>query len=244
MSQKDNIYAQKTHAIDDFRFDDTVADVFPDMINRSVPGYKTITHSAGRIAQRYVAQGDTLYDIGCSLGETSLSISRALPNDFCHIVAIDNAQAMVERCKRIVRQYALPNPIDVVCDDAQRINYECSGLICLNFTLQFIPREQRASLLSKLATALKPGGALLLSEKIRHPTQAGNELLIDLHHAFKRDNGYSELEIAQKRAAIENVMKTDTLDTHKQRLLEAGFDDVIVWYQNYNFVSMVAEKHR
>jgi tRNA (cmo5U34)-methyltransferase len=89
---------------------------------------------------------------------------------------------------------------------------------------------------------LNPGGILLLSEKIRHPTIAGNELLIDLHHQFKRDNGYSELEVSQKRAALEKVMLTDTFSDHETRLKSAGFDDVVMWFKCYNFTSMVAIK--
>ena len=88
----------------------------------------------------------------------------------------------------------------------------------MNFTLQFIPPVDREALLKRIYDGLNPGGMLVLSEKIRHPTLTGNELLVDLHHQFKRDNGYSELEVSQKRAALEKVMLTDTFNEHDTRL--------------------------
>ena len=243
LTRRDNLFAEQTDKINDFRFDDAVADVFPDMINRSVPGYQDIIQAAGRIARRFVTSQSNVYDIGSSLGATSLSISRALPPQHCSIIAIDNAPAMVERSQRLIAQYAVPNPIHVHCQDAQSVTIDNGSMVCMNFTLQFIPQEQRQSLLTSIAAGLNVGGALLLSEKIKAPHEFANELLVDLHHDYKRDNGYSELEIAQKRAALENVMLTDTLQQHETRLHNAGFNHVVVWYQNYNFVSMLAIKH-
>ncbi len=69
-----------------------------------------------------------------------------------------------------------------------------------------------------------------------------NELLIDLHHDFKRANGYSELEISQKRSAIENVMRPDSKKSHKERFAQIGFTSFDVWFQCFNFGSMFAIK--
>lgn len=241
MSKKDNLF-NKQGKTKDFIFDEAVVEVFPDMINRSVPGYGDIIQSAGRIAQKFVQPNTKVFDIGCSLGATSLSISRALPPSFCKIIAIDSAQAMVERCKRVVAQYALPNSIEVKCEDANHSKIDNASLVCMNFVLQFISKECRQALLNKVASGTNKQGALLLSEKIRLDCEASNALLIDLHHAYKKDNGYSELEIAQKRAALENVMLTDTIDIHKARLIQAGFSQVTVWFQHYNFISLLAVK--
>ncbi|MBO1255553.1 carboxy-S-adenosyl-L-methionine synthase CmoA [Alteromonas sp. 5E99-2] len=242
MTQKDTIFANASPKVEDFNFDEAVADVFPDMINRSVPGYADIIRAAGRIAQRFVTKQSKVYDIGCSLGATSLSISRALPANHCEITAIDTAQAMVDRCKRIVAQYALPNAINVLNADANNLSITNASLVCMNFVLQFIPREKRQTLVNNIAAGLNSGGVFMLSEKIQSSSELSNQLLIELHHDYKRDNGYSELEIAQKRAALENVMLTDTLKTHEERLLSAGFSQVTVWYQHYNFVSLLAVK--
>ena len=113
-------------------------------------------------------------------------------------------------------------------------------MVALNFTLQFIPREQRLDLLTRIRRALLPGGALILSEKLRFADDQEQALLTDLHIAFKRANGYSELEIAQKRSAIENVMKPDSLEEHRTRLAEAGFSKVVPWFQCLNFASLIA----
>jgi len=242
VKKHDNIYANPLNKVADFKFDESVVDVFPDMIQRSVPGYESIIHTIGEVAKTVVTNNSKVYDLGCSLGAASLSVARATQDKQCEIIGIDSSEAMVERCKRVVQAFTLPNPITIKQAMAQDVAIENASMVVMNFTLQFIPPSDREALLKKIYEGLNPGGVLLLSEKIRHPTLAGNELLIDLHHQFKRDNGYSELEVSQKRAALEKVMLTDTFSEHESRLKSAGFDDVVMWFKCYNFTSMIAIK--
>jgi len=242
VSKQDKIFANPMQSVDDFTFDEAVADVFPDMIKRSVPGYQTIVHTIGELASRYVKSATNVYDLGCSLGAASLSVARATHDTPCDIIAIDSSKAMVERCSRTIASFSLPNPITVEQKLAQETRIENASMVIMNFTLQFIQPEDRLALLKRIYAGMNPGAILVLSEKVSHPTLSGNELLIDLHHQFKRDNGYSELEVSQKRAALENVMLTDSFEAHQERLLEAGFEDVVKWYQCYNFMSLVAIK--
>lgn len=242
MQKSDNLYATPMGKVEDFSFDESVVDVFPDMIQRSVPGYTSIVHTIGEVAGKVVTPQSRIYDIGCSLGAATLSAARATKNIPCEIIGIDSSQAMVERCQRMVQGFTLPNPVEILCQNAQDTTFENASLVIMNFTLQFIPPEDRLTLLSRIYDGLNPGGVLVLSEKIKHPSTTGNEWLIDLHHQFKRDNGYSELEVAQKRASLEKVMLTDTFATHEERLKTAGFSDVVMWFKCYNFTSMLAVK--
>lgn len=226
----------------DFNFDQRVAEVFPDMIQRSVPGYQTILHTLGLLTERYAQAETNLYDLGCSLGAASLMMRRHNTQSHCKIIAVDNSEAMLERCQHHIDSYRGDTPIELHCQNIQDTEITNASIVVLNFTLQFVPPEQRQAILNKIAAGLKPGGLLLLSEKVRDNSASMNELLIDLHHEFKRTNGYSELEISQKRTALENVMKTDTIDLHHQRLSEAGFSESGVWYQSYNFCSIIAIK--
>jgi len=242
VKKHDNIYANPLSKVADFKFDESVVDVFPDMIQRSVPGYETIIHTIGELAKSTVTDNSNVYDLGCSLGAASLSVARATQDKRCNIIGVDSSEAMVERCKRVVQAFNLSNPIAIEQALAQDVEINNASMVVMNFTLQFIPPADREALLSKIFSGLNSGGILVLSEKIRHPTLAGNELLIDLHHQFKRDNGYSELEVSQKRAALEKVMLTDTFSEHETRLKQVGFSDVVMWYKCYNFTSMVAIK--
>jgi tRNA (cmo5U34)-methyltransferase len=151
---------------------------------------------------------------------------------------------MVERCREYLHaqdsMFQELLPVEVLEADICQLEFQPASVVALNFTLQFIPREQRLELLSRIRRALRPGGALILSEKLRFADAEEHALLTDLHIAFKRANGYSELEIAQKRSAIENVMKPDSLEEHRERLLAAGFSKVIPWFQCLNFASLIA----
>lgn len=239
---RDAIYAKPQSQIADFTFDERVADVFPDMINRSVPGYASMIHGIGRLTYRFAQPGTTLYDLGCSLGAATLAMKQNNTAENCVIIGLDSSKAMVERCQNHVNAFRGDTRVEIRLADIVSAQYEQASVIVLNFTLQFIPPEQREGLLKRLYDALLPGGILILSEKVREPDEFNHDLLIDLHHEFKRDNGYSELEISQKRAAIENVMRLNSLDEHIERLHDIGFQHVQNWYRYFNFTSTFAVK--
>jgi tRNA (cmo5U34)-methyltransferase len=239
--QRDTIYLHEDK-VSPFVFDERVAAVFEDMINRSVPGYATIIGMIGTLAQRY-AQADSLcYDLGCSLGAASFAMRRQITAPGCRIRAIDTSQPMLDRFRQVLDANPDGVPIDLVCGDILDEEIHNASVVVLNFTLQFVPLAQRELLLQRIFAGLRPGGMLILSEKIHFEDAALNQLFIDLHHRFKEQNGYSQTEISRKRAAIENVLVPETLRAHEQRILGAGFASFAVWFQCFNFASMVAVK--
>ncbi|AGO16423.1 tRNA (cmo5U34)-methyltransferase [Glaesserella parasuis ZJ0906] len=239
---KDTLFSAPIEKLGDFTFDESVAEVFPDMIQRSVPGYSNIITAIGMLASRFVADQSNVYDLGCSRGAGILSIRRNVEKAGVRIIGVDNSEPMVERCRRHLEAYHSDIPVEILCDDIRHIEIKNASMVVLNFTLQFLPREDRLALLRKIYYGLNPNGVLVLSEKFTFEDNTINELLIDLHHTFKRANGYSELEVSQKRTALENVMRTDSIDTHKARLKEAGFSQVDLWFQCFNFGSMITIK--
>ena len=241
-TSQDNIFASPLSEIVDFVFDEKVVDVFPDMINRSVPGYSTVINMIGITAKQYAKQNTRLYDLGCSLGAASLSMRHRLTEEGCEIISVDNAEAMIERLDKIVQRDNSKTPVQTLCADLQDVDIQNASVVVMNFTLQFIPLADRKEILSKIYNGLNEGGCLILSEKLAFPDESENEIQIDLHHAFKKSNGYSDLEIAQKRSALENVLIPETKETHIQRLKETGFSQVFPWFQCFNFASFIAVK--
>lgn len=239
---KDTIFSAPIEKIGDFTFDESVAEVFPDMIQRSVPGYSNIITAIGMLASRFVTGNSNVYDLGCSRGAGILSIRRNVQAPGVKIIGVDNSDAMVERCRQHINAYHSDIPVEILLDDIRQIDIQNASMVVLNFTLQFLPPNDRLLLLQKIYQGLNPNGVLVLSEKFTFADDRMNELLIDLHHTFKRANGYSELEVSQKRTALENVMRTDSIETHKNRLQQAGFSQVELWFQCFNFGSMVAIK--
>lgn len=238
----DNIFANPLDKVSDFAFDEAVARVFPDMIRRSVPGYTTIIPMIGIITEQYAQDGTTCYDLGCSLGASTLAMRHGLKDRDCKLVGIDNSASMIERCNHYVELDNENTPVTLLCDDIRKIEFEPCSIVTLNFTLQFLPIEDRSILLEKICGAMKPGGVLILSEKIRFENATEQKHLEELHWDFKKANGYSELEISQKRSALEQVLLPETLNTHHTRLKEAGFSSSQLWYQCFNFCSLIAFK--
>ena len=242
MNNQDTIYATEQNSINDFTFDKSVVEVFPDMIQRSVPGYSTIISTIGELAKRFHQPGSAIYDLGCSLGAVTSSVRRTIDTSDAKIIAVDNSADMVERCRIHVNAFKSRTPVDVILADILDVQISNASVVVLNFTLQFIPPTQRPALLKRIYQGLKPGGVLILSEKIRAPQPLCDDILVDLHHHFKRVNGYSELEISQKRSALENVMKPASLEDNHQQLKNAGFSHSQTWYQCFNFCSLLAIK--
>lgn len=243
VKKQDAIYATALDEIIDFRFDERVVDVFPDMIQRSVPGYGTMISSIGILAARYAQADSHCYDLGCSLGAVSLAMRQRIQQPGCDIIAVDNSQAMIERGQELLASDSSSRvPVEMLCADIQDVTIEKASVVILNFTLQFIRLDERLPLIKRIYDGLMPGGILILSEKIAFEQQARQSFHVQSHHEFKRANGYSELEISQKRTALENVLIPETLTCHQQRLQEAGFGFSDIWFQCFNFASMVAVK--
>lgn len=246
MSESDTLFAAPLAQISDFAFDHEVVRVFPDMIKRSVPGYPTIIETIGLIAGQYARSDSVIYDLGCSLGAATQSMRRHVGASGCRIIAVDNSAPMTERCQEYLRaQDSMVEeltPADVVQADITQLALQPCSVVVLNFTLQFVAPQRRLELLTRIYDALLPGGLLILSEKLAFADPHTQSSLEAMHYVFKRANGYSELEIAQKRSAIEKVMLPDTLETHRDRLANAGFTNSHIWFQSLNFCSMMAHK--
>ena len=243
MSQEtDNIYASPHQNLSDFRFDDQVAAVFPDMIKRSVPGYSHIIGCIGILAEQYATDHSNIYDLGCSLGAATMSMRHRVKAPGVIMYAVDNSEAMLKRSEDFLDTEDSPIPVKTVCADISDLVIENCSFAVLNFTLQFIALEDRAVTIQKIYDGMNPGGALILSEKLTMDDPKLNSLLVDRHHDFKRANGYSDLEISQKRQAIERVLLPETAQTHIDRLKQAGFSTVSQWFQSFNFASFIAIK--
>jgi len=240
---RDRIYAAKAGDAP-FRFDDAVARVFPDMLRRSIPGYDMSLEAIGSLAASHVRAGTRCYDLGCSLGAASLAMRQGIRRPDCRIVAVDNSRAMVERCREIVAAEASGRPdgaeIEVIEADIRDVAFSNASMVVLNYTLQFIDVPDRDRLAGRIHAGLNDGGILVLSEKVVDEDPALEDLLVKLHHEYKRRNDYSALEIARKRAALENVLVPETIAAHRHRLRAAGFRHIGVWLRCFNFVSIVA----
>lgn len=242
MIRNDQLFLAPTARLGDWTFNDQIADVFSDMIHRSVPGYSNIILMIGMLASRFAHAGTQIYDLGCAIGATTLAMRRTIKHTNCRIIAVDNSPAMIARCQRNIEAFHTETQIVIIQDDISTIPIENASLVVLNFTLQFIKPEYRQTLLNRIYLGLNPGGALVISEKFSFQENLIGRLLFDMHHDFKQANGYSELEISQKRNMLKNVMITDTVEVHKQRLAEAGFGHAEVWFQYFNFGSLIAIK--
>lgn len=238
----DTIYANPLTEVSRFAFDQPVVDVFPDMIKRSVPGYATIINMIGNLAERYVKANSQCYDLGCSLGAATLAMRHRIQAADCKIIGVDNSAAMIARCQQIIAADSGEIPVELIEAQIQDVALHNASMAVLNFTLQFISVDERLNTLRSICAGLNPGGVLIISEKVAFDDEPHQQLMIELHHNFKRANGYSDLEIAQKRAAIENYLIPESLDAHRQRLRQAGFTSVDVWFQCFNFASLIAIK--
>lgn len=238
---RDKIFNTPQDPLVKFTFDKQVADVFPDMIERSIPGYTTTIAMIGVLAAQYAQSGSNCYDLGSSLGAVTLAMRRHITSD-TKIIAVDNSKAMVERSLKIINRDHSTIPVKVICDDIRNVVIENASVVVINFTLQFLEPLQRNNMVEKIFKGLLPGGIFILSEKIKFSEDAEQINQTNWHHAFKKANGYSDLEIAQKRTALENVLIPETEQVYMERLRNAGFTQIHKWFQCLNFISFVAQK--
>lgn len=232
----DRIFAKPQDQIVDFAFNEDVVGVFPDMIRRSVPGYELVIPMSGLIAARHMGATGTAFDLGCSLGASSLALLAQCKSPGVRLVAVDNSAAMIKQARRNIDDAR----VSFRCEDLLATDVSGAKVVMLNFVLQFLPPQQRAELLRNIAATMDPSGLLILSEKVQDQDTRQQNFYDATHLAWKRANGYSDLEVSQKRQALENVMRVDSPQTHDQRLRTAGFADVVQWFHCMNWVSFAA----
>ena len=237
---RDDLFASPLSDPGLFRFDASVASVFPDMINRSVPGYATVVGMTGTLAAQHARPGSQIYDLGCSWGASLLSVAREPACDRSELIGIDNSESMLKQASNHLAQFPEAKRIQLQYADVLDTPLHNASVVIMNYTLQFIPIEEREGLLKRIREAMMPGDVLILSENLTLPDPRLNEYLIDLHHDFKRQQGYSDLEIAQKRQALEDVLVPETRQTHVERLQKVGFSRCDVWFHCLNFGSLIA----
>ena len=241
MSQ-DRIFAEMGAEAGSFEFNDDVAEVFPDMLRRSIPGYEASIRAIGTLASRYVQPGSRCYDLGCSLGAATLAMQQNISVPGCQIIAVDLAPAMIQRCREIIAASDSDVDVLIVEDDVRQITIEQASMVVMNYTLQFLSLEERDAMIGNIFDGLNDGGILVLSEKVLDEDDEVEKLLVAMHHEFKRQNAYSDLEISRKRTALENVLIPETISMHRTRLENAGFRHVGIWLRQFNFVSIIATK--
>ena len=238
---KDTLFEQQFESVKSFAFDQQVTDVFADMIQRSVPGYDAILKSIAMYCMQYAQANSNIYDLGCSLGAVAITAAQATKSINCHIIAVDTSEPMVKNCQQIVASKGLNNRIDVQLNDISKIIIANASVVVSNFTLQFIPKDNRLDVIENIYQGLNSGGIFILSEKF---TADGNkdDFLINHYHAYKKLNGYSNKEIQAKRQALKDVLIPDSLTEIESRLKSVGFNAVIKWFQCFNFASFIAIK--
>lgn len=239
---KDQIFSSQDSLPGSFEFNDAVAAVFPDMLERSIPGYGQSIAAIGALASRYVQPATRCYDLGCSLGAATIAMRAHITVDDCEIIAIDLSPAMVKRCRALIENDKSRVKTTIFENDIRHSDIKNASMVVMNYTLQFIPVDDRLKMIKRIYDGMTPGGVFVLSEKVADEDSAVENLLLDLHHDFKKSNAYSELEISRKRAAIENVLIPETTNTHISRLSSAGFEHCGVWLRQFNFISILAIK--
>ena len=240
MGKQDNIFEEGNLSGLPFTFNKEVTYVFEDMINRSVPGYKTSLKLITQYTKHFYQPGTKCYDIGCSLGASSLSMLQARKD--AQIIAIDNSEAMIRECKNRFKKFPQSQSIQFMHQDVIETKMDNASLIVLNYLIQFLDLEQREKIFDKIFKALLPGGILILSEKIHHKNPFESNRVFKTHHKFKSLNGYSDLEISGKRDSLEGVLITETEQDHFSRGERVGFKNSRKILSNLNFRTLIFYK--
>ncbi len=239
--KKDKLF-DSSAITEDFTFNEQVAEVFDDMLNRSVPFYSAVIDSVARLLRNQVPQGARVYDLGCSTGTTLLELSRRLVDMEFHYTGIDNAPAMIEKARRKAEMYSKSAVIEFIEDDITTFRPAGADVVICNYTMQFIRPLDRPRFVRRIYDNLPDRGLFCASEKIINHDKKLNRAFIDMYHQFKKRQGYSELEIAAKREALENVLVPFSIRENLDLIRQAGFPTVETFFQWFNFASFIAVK--
>ena len=236
--KKDNLYKKPLEKDHKFSFNAGVADVFEDMVSRSVPGYDLLIENIGVLSKKFYQDNTKIYDLGSSLCACSISILNKIKNKNIEICAVDSSKAMIDICKKRINF----NEIKFFNSDILDIEIKNASIIILNLTLQFIPIEKRTHLLKKLFLQLNENGVIIITEKIKLDKESDDIFFKNFHEFFKENNGYTREEIDRKKIALSETMLIESEKIHEERFRIIGCNNFYRWFQCYNFVSWVLIK--
>jgi tRNA (cmo5U34)-methyltransferase len=238
----DQVFRNQLEKVSDFTFNEAVAGVFDDMVSRSVPFYIEMQRMLAELSASFATEGSNIYDLGCSTGTTLSLLHQTLPVN-AHLVGIDYSAEMLDRCRQKLAEIDLDKVVELRQGDLDDgIEIENASVVLMVLTLMFVRPLNREKLMRRLHAGMNENSCLLVVEKVLGDGSLFNRLFIERYYAFKRRMGYSELEISQKREALENVLIPYRLQENRNLLLGAGFREVEVFFKWYNFAGFVAVK--
>ena len=223
-----------------FQFDETVASVFDDMLDRSIPFYRENMDLIVKVIDKFIEDGDSLLDLGCSTASLLLQIEREVQNRELFLIGIDNSKPMLEQAQKKLE--ALNSNISLYFGDILNYKISKSKVVIMNYTLQFIRPIEREKLLQNIFNSISDGGILILTEKIISNNSHFNKKLIEIYYDYKRTKGYSDYEISQKREALENVLVPYTEPENIKLLKSVGFQEVETIFKWGNFTTLIGFK--
>ncbi len=239
---KDKIFRKKKGRIENFDFGKKTADVFDDMLSRSVPYYDELQRMIREISVEFAAPNTSIYDLGCSTCASFLSIHKHVPNDV-KFVGIDSSPEMIKKAKEKLKKEKFSRKYELLHLDLNKgVPVKNASVVIMNLTLQFIRPIYRQRVIKDIAAGTREGGCLILIEKVLSQNSTLNRMFIKNYYDFKKRNGYSELEIAQKREALENILVPYHFDENRELLLKNGFKGCDIFFRWYNFCGIVAIK--
>lgn len=238
----DTIFKTRVEKSSDFRFDANVVNVFDDMVVRSVPFYLEMQRLITELARDYAKPRTSLYDLGCSTGTTMMSLNKVL-DESISFVGIDNSSEMLEMCRANLKKEGFTRKYELnFCDLNKAVTIKNASVVVMCLTLQFVRPIYRERLVRSVYDQLNPGGGLIIIEKIIAENTQFNRQMIKYYYDFKRRNNYDEMEIAQKREALENVLIPYKLSENIEMLTGEGFKAVETFFKWHNFTGMIAFK--
>lgn len=240
MTQVDKLFREVNPQAGDFKFDEKVACVFDDMVSRSVPLYADVQRLVPVLAGLLDHETLRVVDLGCSTGTSLIHLAQSLPEERLELIGVDNSASMLDKCEVKLKSLDLESKVELVNSSIEEFQFRDASAVLMNYTLQFVPLERRPALLEKIRASIRPGGFLLVSEKIAQSDEQLNDAMVELYFDFKRRQGYSELEISRKRDALENVLVPLELDRNIELLKTAGFGRIELALKWFNFATLVA----
>jgi len=238
---KDHLFAVPKPMVGDFNFGAETTAVFDDMLQRSVPFYGEIQRMIAEIVGEFAVSGTNVYDLGCSTGATIRNLG-AVDKDVT-FVGVDSSPEMLARAESEFHEANFNRPYVLRRQDLHEgLVIENASVVILCLTMQFVRPLYRERIMQTIFNGLIHQGCLILVEKVLSEETLINRMFIKFYYDMKRRNGYSDLEIAQKREALENVLIPYRLEENVQLLRGAGFHSPDVFFKWYNFCGLLATK--